>query len=202
MKYFFVFFVFAMGYITIGEAIRCQQCSNIGEDCSGDSVECKYEKDFCTSAIEENIVNGDKIISVSRGCSNFTALCAGLITLTTTNFLLKIYNECCDKDDCNSGKIKMPEQNIAENKVKCNSCYVEGAYECNSGYEPIACTGNEGDCLEFSGDGTRPGKLEEKYYFAGCATIGACDIGYNALVGTMVGTLRNLSCPENLRLEG
>ncbi|XP_073513780.1 phospholipase A2 inhibitor and Ly6/PLAUR domain-containing protein-like [Phyllobates terribilis] len=199
MKFFLVFLVFAIGELTIGEALRCQQCKAVGkEDCSGPSVECKYANDICTQAIEYNIVDGDKRPTAHRGCFNLRTVCNQPILLETGDFQMQFYNDCCDTDDCNSGTIKLPPLNTTKNGLYCKSCFVEGSYNCEK-YGSVACTCNQGDCIQFSGDATRPDDVEKKYAFAGCATKGACDIGYKILLGTSVGEVESLTCPvENI----
>ncbi|XP_073425964.1 phospholipase A2 inhibitor and Ly6/PLAUR domain-containing protein-like [Dendrobates tinctorius] len=199
MKYAFFYLVFAVGEISIGNTLNCQHCKAVGQDdCSGPSLECKNEEDVCVQGIEHNVLDGDKRPTAHRGCFNFTMVCNQVVTLNTGRFQLNFYNKCCKTDDCNSGPIEMPPLNNTENGLYCKSCFVEGSYKCEN-YESVACTCNQGDCIEFSGDGTRPGDVEKKYAFAGCATKGACVIGYKILLGTSVGQVESLRCPlENI----
>ncbi|XP_072011035.1 uncharacterized protein [Engystomops pustulosus] len=200
MKNFPVFLLFVIYGIPIGEALRCQTCKALNaEDCTGESVPCKNEGDNCTKAIEHNSVNGMNIASFSRGCTSFPQMCGKLFTVTTPNFTLEIYNDCCNTNDCNVGKIIVPAKNTTKNGLSCKACFEEGTYVCKE-FTTIECTGNEGDCLQYSGDATRPGQQTQKYALAGCATTGACGVAYDALVGTMPGNPRNLSCPVENRV--
>ncbi|KAM4015100.1 phospholipase A2 inhibitor and Ly6/PLAUR domain-containing protein-like [Anomaloglossus baeobatrachus] len=196
MKYFLVFLAFAIGEIIIGEALKCQQCKAIRQtDCQGESVECENENDVCTKAIEYNTVDGDKTPTVMRGCTNFTIVCGVPYSVNAERFTLLIFNDCCKTDNCNSGPIEPPPPNNTQNGLYCKSCFKEDSYTCDS-YEPIACKCNQGDCIEFSGDASRPGEEEKKYAFAGCATKGACIVGLKGLIGTQVANANTLSCPK------
>ncbi|XP_073426001.1 phospholipase A2 inhibitor and Ly6/PLAUR domain-containing protein-like [Dendrobates tinctorius] len=201
MKYFLIYLVFAIGEITIGKALKCEQCKADGQkDCSGPSVECKNEDDICVHGIEHNILDGDRRTTVHKGCFHVTTECNQIITVNTGRFQMKLYNKCCNTDHCNSGPIEMPLLNTTENGLYCKSCFVEGSYKCEK-YESVACTCNQGDCIEFSGDATRPGDVEKKYAFAGCASKGVCVAGYNILLETSVGEVESLRCPlENIIL--
>ncbi|KAM4015064.1 phospholipase A2 inhibitor and Ly6/PLAUR domain-containing protein-like [Anomaloglossus baeobatrachus] len=182
-----------------GDALCCQQCKAVGEDCSGKTVECENENDVCAQAIEYDRVGGEVRSAAFRGCWNLTVVCNHLVTVNTTGYELDIYYDCCETDGCNSGPMEVPPRNTTENGLYCKSCFVEGSYDC-PGYVPIACTGDQGDCLEFHGDATFPGGVEKKYGFAGCTITGACYVGFSDLVGTTVGAFSNLTCPEGNKI--
>ncbi|XP_075134244.1 phospholipase A2 inhibitor and Ly6/PLAUR domain-containing protein-like [Leptodactylus fuscus] len=201
MKYFLIFFVIAMGEITVDGAMKCHQCKAVGKvDCTGECVECPHEDDFCYQGIEYNILDGHWIPTVSRGCHNLTLLCNGPIYVSTTRFQLISNFQCCSSDDCNSEKMTLPPLNLTKNGLSCKSCFVEGSYECDK-YEPLPCVGDQEDCFQFHGVGGRPGQGFKKYAFAGCTKKGACETGFRSLLRTEAGYPSELTFPCKNRME-
>ncbi|XP_073513779.1 phospholipase A2 inhibitor and Ly6/PLAUR domain-containing protein-like [Phyllobates terribilis] len=188
-----VLFTIFCAILWTGMALRCLQCKESGEDCTGSPTDCKYTNDVCTEAIEHNNVDGDKRPTVLRGCMNSTSKCNKIFTINTGSFQLNSFFNCCATDNCNSGPIKMPPLNTTKNGLSCSSCVVEGTYECEE-YGSVDCTGDQGNCIQFSGDATRPGGVENKYAFAGCTSQKVCDTGYDMLIGSLVGNVESLSC--------
>nr|QDH44598.1 sodefrin precursor-like factor F [Hyloscirtus phyllognathus] len=187
MKYLVVFLVFAMAEITIGEAIRCLQCKADGKsDCSGRSVTCPNKRDFCAKTVEENIANGKLIRTVSRRCLNESEACDKVTVATSTEYLLSLYNECCYKNNCNKGPIKMPKKKTRRNGYYCPSCFTVESNTCTGEHKQLPCTGNQRDCFVFIGKATLPGESEMEFYNAGCITKGACDYIVTSVVGTEV----------------
>ncbi|XP_077113426.1 phospholipase A2 inhibitor and Ly6/PLAUR domain-containing protein-like [Ranitomeya variabilis] len=177
-----------------GEAIRCQQCKEIGEEyCSGPFVECENEDAVCTTAKEYSSINGETEVTAFRGCLDSYMKCNQLLTMNADVFNMTFYYDCCDSDDCNNGTIVVPPLNTTENGVICPHCFKVGSYQCEE-YDYIACTGNQRACMEFGGDATRAGHEEGKYAFACCASGDVCQIGYDILIGCSVGDFKNMNC--------
>nr|QDH44590.1 sodefrin precursor-like factor D [Boana cinerascens] len=199
MKYLIVFLVFAMGAITIGEKLNCIECKAKGEDCTGESVECENEGDFCITAKEYDILNGNSIVSVSKGCTNISGLCDNPMIITSIDALLHLINKCCFEDDCNSDNIKMPEVNTKRNGFTCPGCLVIGSDKCNTKPKKFPCIDNQEECLEYIGGATRTGQNELQYYVSGCITNRGCEYGLPYLVGSIVSNSSSFKCSPALK---
>ncbi|XP_053307503.1 phospholipase A2 inhibitor and Ly6/PLAUR domain-containing protein-like [Spea bombifrons] len=184
--------------VIAGEALMCKQClDKRADDCQGESVICDLPGGMCAKGIEHNILNGDVVPTAFRACTNDTRLCGGQVSLSTAPFQLLLYTECCQEDDCNCGEIIMPPKNTTKNGVVCRSCFTEGDYSCTD-VSTIECTGNEAECIEFSGQAARPEEETMIYSYYGCVTKGVCQIGFGGLPGSVVYEQRVLECTPSI----
>nr|QDH44589.1 sodefrin precursor-like factor C [Boana cinerascens] len=194
MKYLVVL-VFAMAAIAIGEKLWCLQCKAVGEeDCTGESVMCENEDDICMKGVEHSTLNGDLKIAVNRGCTNISKMCDKTITFTSTKYKVITYHKCCYKNNCNSGIIKMPKQNTAENGFICPACLTVGNDTCDEKTEQLPCINNQQICYVYTGSGSRPGEEDNNYYVSGCLTKDTCDYALASLVGSMPGNSSSMTC--------
>ncbi|KAM4014880.1 phospholipase A2 inhibitor and Ly6/PLAUR domain-containing protein-like [Anomaloglossus baeobatrachus] len=202
MKYFLVFLVFVVGEITIGEALRCHKCEAEGKkDCTGKSVLCSNKDDVCIKKIVIDIINGVNNTVASKGCSNKTNLCNGPAMAQNKNFLKLSVTKCCNKDNCNRGKIEMPVVNTTENGVTCMTCFERGSTKCKN-YEPFKCRGNAKECMEYIGDKSgRPNNVGKPQQFAivACSSPSGCNNGYDDSGKAQVAEHRILRCNDKYK---
>ncbi|XP_072282886.1 phospholipase A2 inhibitor and Ly6/PLAUR domain-containing protein-like [Pyxicephalus adspersus] len=138
--------------ITAGSARFCEIC-NITADvdnCSGETVKCENENDFCAIQVENDTLGNDTRIAVGKSCiplADGKIMCNKTLTVTTLDYHYLLYTECCDTDNCNKHGIKLQEKNQTENGHQCDACFSQEGIKCAEN-KTQKCTGNEFECLD------------------------------------------------------
>ncbi|XP_065276508.1 phospholipase A2 inhibitor and Ly6/PLAUR domain-containing protein-like [Emys orbicularis] len=119
----------------------------------------------------------------------------GPFTLTyARNSTVQVNIACGDTDGCNAGAIPVPTVSPVPNGRQCPSCFAAGADHCED-VVPLACTGAEDHCVEFTGTITA-GEITLPKAAAGCGSPGACvkRVGVRKYTQGMVDVLSRAEC--------
>nr|QDH44587.1 sodefrin precursor-like factor A [Boana cinerascens] len=202
MKILIAFQLFTI--IAAGPVLKCMQCKTSDkEDCTGESVKCPNPGYVCAKGIEYDRLGEDLTRTVYRGCLNRTDICGSTFQFSTLDSRYSSYHECCKKDNCNHGPIKMPTRNTTGTGFQCNSCVNVGNTVCQE-WKPkarIECRDKEAECFVFRGKVARAGRQIKEFYASGCAIKGFCTNVVDAFIGTKIIESQYLSCTKTLNVR-
>nr|DBA15835.1 TPA: hypothetical protein GDO54_003294 [Pyxicephalus adspersus] len=77
------------------------------------------------------------------------------------------------------------EKNQTENGHQCDACFSPEGIKCTEN-KTQKCTGNEFECLVFSGFANRAGDEIKKFYVLGCINNDGCLYDWDSLPGSEV----------------
>ncbi|XP_068099462.1 protein RoBo-1-like [Hyperolius riggenbachi] len=149
--------------------------------------ECPSRMDSCVKQMEYSKVGDDLRVKVKKGCLPYrqSFICRQTMSLTSTGYNYSLHSECCWKNRCNCGMIRVPQRDIRRNGKQCRSCFIEGSLKCKD-YRYVPCTGNQFECFFLKGIAARLGANFTSYNFSGCATRGTCLVDLRMLPGMKI----------------
>nr|WCP86177.1 sodefrin precursor-like factor A [Lithobates vaillanti] len=186
MNKLFVCFILSCLVITGQLTTTCNRCWNIGSTECCDETELQCDGSGCMTSSEYCNVNGVDYRTLQKGCS-YEPLCDKCFSVTTKdNFLVRVSNACEDGDDPNAElnySTDICDSQLKPNNYQCPSCFTVGNTDACESTGYVDCLGLEKECVDYGASVILSDGIPRDLSVKGCATTGACEIGFAAIPG-------------------
>ncbi|KAM6428675.1 phospholipase A2 inhibitor and Ly6/PLAUR domain-containing protein-like isoform 1-T2 [Liasis olivaceus] len=172
-----VFCLFSSIFSTVA-SLKCQTCLVFGKECTEEDVkmvECKDEKEICSSMITNSTLTNISISLMIKGCSKPEECYEGFYSSTTVDGRHELTNgHCCQTDGCNADSLHLPNYDeFQPNGLQCLGCYAQDADSCE-GHQSVICLDKQDQCVNMAFSVQAFGNHTDKYSYQGCTTKNAC----------------------------
>ncbi|XP_054855017.1 phospholipase A2 inhibitor NAI-like [Eublepharis macularius] len=186
----------AFGLAAMGSSLKCEVCTGIGTNCSGNTMPCEADEDVCVTTIAQNSVAGFLMQMVVKNCGSLDTCRYGPKYM---NFgqgkIIQSSVSCCEGDACQTEIPLMPPANTEPNGNQCPACYALSSTSCPD--ETVDCLGSEDHCLDMETRVTY-GNVVLNSIQKGCVSKSVCDdlkIGDTEITGgTASATILKSEC--------
>nr|XP_020634006.1 phospholipase A2 inhibitor subunit gamma B-like [Pogona vitticeps] len=172
MKVLLRLFLF-LTLLKTGAPLKCETCESHGTNCTSTMKTCPPHISTCAVALIENALEGEKMVSVRKGCE-FLEMCpTEMIQFSVGNETTYRANViCCIGASCEIvyPYLQLPPIQPKTNGMKCPACYTKTG---TCGHEMVACTGLQKFCFEVSSVSYAGGEEVERI-MKGCTTESVC----------------------------
>nr|UVZ00873.1 sodefrin precursor-like factor beta 1 [Eurycea tynerensis] len=190
-------------FLQQGNSLNCEVCGQSGTTCQGSVQPVRKGVTQCIKGMENNTLGDSMILTTFRASRDPTKhnICGMKLFLTSPGYFLGFYYDCCHTDGCNKGPIPGTYVDPVPNGYECPGCLsLVNGVDCKPD-QTIKCSGNQKECIRFTGTAIRPGDIERWYSVKGCVSKGGCTLGLESLPATKPVNF-TLSCTAARRKHG
>ncbi|XP_075047107.1 phospholipase A2 inhibitor and Ly6/PLAUR domain-containing protein-like [Mixophyes fleayi] len=189
-------FTLFCAFLTTGNSLSCLKCNiTNGAFCHGYPHPCSPQATSCIKTLELTTTGDEMYRTFTRDCNEKEDVCNldYMMYSGRGNKQSRIITHCCNTDNCNNCRMRVPPYNETLNNLLCPVCYKRDSYDCTSkGY--IACRGEEKECIDFAATLSKKGIPASKSSLMGCSTPGICSLGPNIVPATELTDKKRFSC--------